>query len=41
MIAVTGTLIVDGSVYRLQNPEGFHIMGQMDLFEQGNEDDVE
>jgi|CXWL01.1.fsa_nt_gi hypothetical protein len=41
VIAVTGTLIVDGSVYRLQNPSGFHIMGQMDLFEQEYEDDVE
>lgn len=41
VIAVTGTLIVDGSVYRLQNPSGFHIMGQIDLFDQENEDDVE
>jgi len=41
VISVSGTLVVDGSVYRLQNPKGFHIMGQMDLFDQENEDDVE
>jgi hypothetical protein len=41
VISVTGTLIVEGSVYRLENPQGFHIMGQMDLFEQENEDDIE
>ncbi len=38
VISVTGTLVVDGSVYRLENPKGFHIMGQIDLFEQEGED---
>lgn len=38
---MTGTLIVEGSVYRLENPKGFHIMRQMDLFEQENEDEIE